>query len=167
VPATPTPTTSAVPDPRHLLSVTAVPGGRPGHVVVQVTGEVDAYTAPLLQLCLDSQAGQDGLRELVVDLEQVTVLCADAVTVLARVHRRCRLGRARLVIRSGGQRAVLQPAGLADLVPSARPRSSSRRRRARGRRPAAPAAAEDLGATSPADVPVSVGRRRPSSAETG
>jgi anti-sigma B factor antagonist len=115
VPATPAP--RAVPDPRRLLSVTAVPGERPGHVVVQVTGEVDAYTAPLLQLCLDSQAGQHGLRELVVDLELVTVLRADAVTVLARAHRRCRLTGARLVIRTGGRRDVPELGGLADVVP--------------------------------------------------
>ena len=62
----------APPDPGRLLSVPAVPGERPGRVVVQVTGEVGTFTGPLLQLCLDSQTEQHGLRELVVDLEQVT-----------------------------------------------------------------------------------------------
>jgi anti-sigma B factor antagonist len=115
VPASPAPSTA--PDSRRLLSVTAVPGGRPGHVVVQVTGGVDAYTAPLLQLCLDSQAGQHGLRELVVDLEQVTSFCVDAVTVLAQALRRCRTSGARLVIRTGGRRDVPELGGLADVVP--------------------------------------------------
>jgi anti-anti-sigma factor len=78
-------------------------------MVVQVTGEVDAYTAPLLQLCLDSQATQRGLRELVVDLEQVTFLGAAGNTVLAQAHRRCRMRGARLVIRTGGRRNILRP----------------------------------------------------------
>jgi anti-sigma B factor antagonist len=115
VPATPTPGTA--PDPRRLLSVTAVPGRRAGHVVVQVTGGVDAYTAPLLQLCLDSQAGQHGLRELVVDLAQVTSLCADVLPVLTRAHQRCRRSGARLVVRTGGRRDLPELAGLADVLP--------------------------------------------------
>jgi len=85
-------------------------------VVVQVIGEVDAYTAPLLQLCLDSQATQRGLRELVVDLEQVTVLGAAGVTVLAQAHQRCRMRGARLVIRTGGRRNSLRPLQLARLA---------------------------------------------------
>jgi len=48
----PTPLRPAAPDPGQLLSVTALPAGRPGRVVVEVTGEVDAYTAPVLDLCL-------------------------------------------------------------------------------------------------------------------
>jgi anti-anti-sigma factor len=88
-------------------------------VVVQVTGVVDAYTAPLLQLCLDSQATQRGLRELVVDLKKVSSLGAAGVTVLARARRRCRMRGARLVIRAGGRRHMLRPlqlTGLADAV---------------------------------------------------
>ncbi|WP_448608316.1 STAS domain-containing protein [Geodermatophilus sp. URMC 60] len=108
-----------VPHPGHLLSVTAVPGERPGRVVVEVTGEVDGYTAPLLQLCLDSQAARPSLRELVVDLAQVTFLGAAGVTVLVQAHRRCRTRDARLVLRCAGRRRVLRPlqlTGLAGLV---------------------------------------------------
>ncbi len=146
-----TPVPSADPDPGRLLSVTAVPGERPGRVVVEVTGEVDEYTAPLLQLCLDSQAAQPGLRELVVDLAQVTFLGAAGVTVLEQAHGRCRVRGVRLVLRCAGRRRVLRPlqlTGLADVVaidpdeveqprtkgprtatrPHARPRRSSTRR---------------------------------------
>ena len=84
-----TPTSPAAPDPGQLLSVTAVPGTRPGRVVVEVIGEVDAYTAPALDVCLHSQARQRGVRELVVDLSRVTFLGAAGVTVLAQAHRRC------------------------------------------------------------------------------
>ena len=103
----PTPVPRADPHPERLLSVTAVRGEHPGRVVVEVTGGVDGYTAPLLQLCLDSQATQPGLRELVVDLAQVTFLGAAGVTVLAQAHRRCRTRGARLVLRCAGRRRVL------------------------------------------------------------
>jgi hypothetical protein len=82
-----TPTSPAAPDTGQLLSVTAVPGTRPGRVVVEVVGEVDAYTAPALDVCLHSQARQRGVRELVVDLSRVTFLGAAGVTVLAQAHR--------------------------------------------------------------------------------
>ena len=45
-------------DPGQLLSVRSLPDVRTGHVVVEVTGEVDTYTAPLLDACLRSQAGR-------------------------------------------------------------------------------------------------------------
>lgn len=106
-------------DPGPLLSVTTAPTSRPGRVVVEVTGEVDTCTAPALDVCLHSQATQRGVRELVVDLRRVTFLGAAGVTVVARAHRRCRMRGARLVIRTGGRRAVLRPlqlTGLAGLV---------------------------------------------------
>jgi anti-sigma B factor antagonist len=114
-----TPTSPAAPDTGQLLSVTAVPGTRPGRVVVEVIGEVDAYTAPALDVCLHSQARQRGVRELVVDLSRVTFLGAAGVTVLAQAHRRCRMRGARLVVHTGGQRRLLRPlqlTGFADLV---------------------------------------------------
>ncbi len=114
-----TPVPGAVPEPGRLLAVTAIRGEPSGRVVVQVVGAVDAYTAPLLQLCLESQADQRGLRELVVDLAQVTFLGAAGVTVLVQAHRRCRTRDARLVLRCAGRRRVLRPlqlTGLAGLV---------------------------------------------------
>jgi anti-sigma B factor antagonist len=100
-----TPVPGAAPDPGRLLAVTAIRGEPPGRVVVQVAGAVDAYTAPLLQLCLESQANQRGLRELVVDLAQVTSLGVAGVTVLADAHRRCQMRGARLVLRRAGRPA--------------------------------------------------------------
>ena len=70
----PTPVSPAAPDPGQLLSVTALPAARPGRVVVEVTGEVDDYTAPVLDLCLQSQASRPGVREIVADLRRVTFL---------------------------------------------------------------------------------------------
>jgi anti-sigma B factor antagonist len=116
----------AVPDDQ-LLSVTTVRGDRPGRVLVDVTGEVDNATAPLLRLCLDSQTAQRELRELVVDLAEVTVLGPAGVTALTRAHRRCRRRGARLVLRCAGRRTVLdqlQPTRLGSLVgdaPTPRP----------------------------------------------
>jgi anti-anti-sigma factor len=136
-------------DPDPLLSVTTVPDPRPGRVVVEVVGEVDSYTAPALDACLRSQASQPGVRELVVYLGQVTFLDAAGVTVLAQADRRCRMRGARLVIRTGGRRAVLRPlrlTGLTDQVavdPAGAerelPRSPRTGRRARrtARRPSA------------------------------
>ena len=133
-------------DTGQLLSVSVVPGGRPGRVVVEVTGEVDAYTAPALDVCLHSQARQRGLRVLVVDLSRVTFLGVAGVTVLAQAHRRCRMRGARLVLHTAGRRHVLRPlqlTGLADLVavdppewePQGRAPRTAARRRAPSRRP--------------------------------
>ena len=144
----PSPTPPA-PDPGQLLSVTALPADRPGRVVVEVTGELDAYTAPLLDLCLQSQAAQPALGEIVADLRRVTLLGAAGVTALVRAQRRCRRRGARLTIATGGRRDVLRVlrlTGLADVVtadpvaveqvetagkptaPRGTPRRSSRRR---------------------------------------
>jgi anti-sigma B factor antagonist len=115
----PTPAHQAAPNPGQLLSVTALPAARPGRVVVEVTGVVDAYTAPVLDLCLHSQVAQPAVREVVADLRRVTHLSAAGVTALAKAQRRCRTRGARLMIRTGGRRnvlRVLQLTGLADVV---------------------------------------------------
>jgi anti-anti-sigma factor len=150
----------ATPDPGRLLSVTAVPGERPGRVVVQVTGEVDTFTAPLLELCLDSQAEQHGLRELVVDLEQVTFLGAAGVRALAVAYRRCRSRGTRLVLRGADRRRVLRPlqlTGLADQVPIDRAGGAAAPRRCS----AATAAASSATAASRARWPRRPRDRRP------
>jgi anti-anti-sigma factor len=129
----------AEPVPDQLLSVSTLAGPHPGRVVVQVVGEVDGYTAPALDLCLQSQASQPQLRELVVHLGQVTFLGAAGIRVLAQAHHRCRMRGARLVIRTGGRPGVLRPlqlTGLADLVAvdPARPDRTQPRHRWTGRR---------------------------------
>ena len=105
-------------DADSLLSVVAVPAAR-GRVVVEVVGGVDPFTAPLLELCLQSQAGRTGLRVLVVDLGRVTHLGAAGVSVLAQANQRCRGRGARLELRSSdrpGVRRLLHLAGLADVI---------------------------------------------------
>jgi anti-anti-sigma factor len=102
-----TPSHPVAPDAGSLLSVTVLPRARPGHVLIEVIGEVDTFTAPALELCLASQTSQRGVRELIVDMSQVTFLGAAAISVLAQAQRQCRLRGARLVLRSGGRRHVL------------------------------------------------------------
>ena len=106
-------------DADHLLvfTATAQPAGR---VVVEAVGEVDSYTAPLLELCLDSRAAQPVLRELVVDLTRVTFLGAAGMAVLAEAGDRCRRRGARLVVLGGHRRAA--PSACADDPVTVRPR---------------------------------------------
>jgi len=121
---------------------------------VDVVGEVDTVTAPLLQLCLDSQTRRRDVRELVVDLEQVTVLDAHGVAVLVRAHRRCVRRGVRLLLRCAGRRRVLDPRQLTELAESAntdpvahaRPRHRGRPTATRPR-PATAAHADGRGAS--------------------
>ena len=102
-----------------LLAVAAVPGSAHDRSIVEVDGEVDSYTAPLLAACLDAQTGRPGLRTLVVDLHRVRFLGAAGAAVLARAHARCAAQGARLVVRCPEQgivRRALQVTGLAELL---------------------------------------------------
>jgi anti-sigma B factor antagonist len=112
---------SATVVPEQLLSVTGSPIDGRGRVVVAVRGEVDAYTAPLLEACLDGQVARRKVRTVVVDLEEVTYLGAAGIAVLVRMRRRFLSRGTRLVVRTGGQRRAQLPlelAGLAQLVDS-------------------------------------------------
>jgi anti-anti-sigma factor len=100
-------------DAGPLLSVHTVTDPRPGRAVVEVVGEVDRETAPVLEVCVRSQASRPGVRELVVDLARVTYLGTAGVEVLVHADRRCRRRGVRLVVRTGGRRAVLCPLRLA------------------------------------------------------
>lgn len=109
-----------VPDRIRLLSVTALPPVGPGHVLVEVEGAVDAYTAPLLDACLATQTRRSGLATLTVDMRRVIFLAAAGISVLARARRRCRIRGARLAVVPDGQGRVLRPlrvCGLEDLLP--------------------------------------------------
>ena len=67
-------------------------------VLVQVAGEVDLVTAPVLQRHLDSAL--DGRRPMVViDLAETTFLDARGVAVLVRARKRVVQDGGRLVIR--------------------------------------------------------------------
>jgi anti-sigma B factor antagonist len=114
-PARPTPS-----GPAQRLSVGPAPADRSDQVVVRVAGEVDTFTAPLLDGCLRSQTRRRKVHEVVVDLCEVTFLGAAGITVLARAQRRCRMRGARFVVHTGGSRGVqlsLQLSGLDDVVP--------------------------------------------------
>jgi anti-sigma B factor antagonist len=129
-------------EPERLLSVTRIPSAR-GRAVLEVVGEVDTFTAPLLGACIRSRTDRPGLRMLVVDLARVTFLGAAGASVLARAHRRCREVGARLVVRGAGRPLVVRMLRLAGLpveptpdggaAPRSRARSPLRPVRARGR----------------------------------
>ncbi|GAB3347589.1 STAS domain-containing protein [Modestobacter lapidis] len=102
-----------------LLRVTALPGGDRGRVVVEVVGEIDQQTVPLLEACLHTQTGRRGPRTLVVDLTGVSFFGGTGLAALARARKHCLTRGGRLVVRCAGRRAVLRPlhlAGLASLV---------------------------------------------------
>lgn len=106
-------------DAGDLLRVAARSAGGRRRVVVEVVGEVDHYTAPLLGDCLRTQCERRGLRELVVDMAGVTFLAGAGLTVLAQARQRCSTRGVRLRVRCSGRRAVLRPlelAGLSDLL---------------------------------------------------
>jgi anti-sigma B factor antagonist len=103
------PRPAAAEDRAELLSVRALPAARPGCMVIEVVGEVDSYTAPLLEVCLSTQAGRPDVRRIEVDLRRVTSLGSAGVAALARAHRLCRSNRARLVIRTGGHNRSRTP----------------------------------------------------------
>jgi anti-sigma B factor antagonist len=99
------------------LSVTGSSVDARGRVVVEVRGEVDSYTAPLLEACLDGQVGRRKVRTVVVDLTEVTFLGAAGVAVLARARRRLLARSARLMVCIGGQRRALSPLELTGVAP--------------------------------------------------
>jgi anti-anti-sigma factor len=110
------------PDRAPLLSVTALPPVGPGHLVVEVAGEVDTHTAPLLDACLTTQTRRRGVATLTVDMRRVTLLGGAGVSVLARAERRCRMRGARLAVLPDGQGRVLgalRRCGLDDVLPPA------------------------------------------------
>ncbi len=109
------------PDRTQLLSVDALPPAQPGHVVVEVAGEIDTCTAPLLDACLITQTRRRAVRTLTVDMQRVTFLGAAGVSVLAQARRRCRMRGARLKVVPDAQDRVRPPmrlGGLDDLLSS-------------------------------------------------
>lgn len=98
-----------------LLWVAARPIDVRGRVVVEVVGEVDHYTAPLLGSCLRGQTARRGLRELVVDVRRVTFLAGVGLALLVEARERCAARGVRLALRCDGRRAVLGSLELAGL----------------------------------------------------
>ncbi|SFE55502.1 STAS domain-containing protein [Blastococcus tunisiensis] len=109
-------TASSLDPPTTELVSVAVSGSGP---VVRVTasGEVDSTSAPVLRRALEAQLDGE-VRELTVDLGQVTFLDSAGLCVLAAAHRRAvRQDVAMRVLASS--RAVIRPlqiTGLWDLL---------------------------------------------------
>ncbi len=151
---------------RELLRVSGRPMDLRGRVVLDVVGEIDDYTAPLLDSCLRTHAGRRGLRKLVVHVAGVTVLGAAGLAALAQATELCRARGARLVVLGGGRSAVgrpVRPAGRrgeagADRTPEP-PASRDPRPPLSPRRPlrGSPARAPSSRGRASAEVPV----RRP------
>lgn len=93
--------------PEQFLAVNARPRGD-SHVVLDVVGHVDAFTAPLLRACLRTQLSRPGLRELVVDVGGVEFLGAAGASVIVEAARRCRERGLRFRLRAHGRRHVLR-----------------------------------------------------------
>lgn len=74
--------------------------GVAGHTVVEVHGEVDVYTAPMLRERLTELIG-GGARSVVVDLSQVEFLDSTGLGVLVGTQKRLRI--------SGGTLALVCP----------------------------------------------------------
>ena len=96
------------PDSADLLWVGAKPADRRGRVVVEVVGEVDEYTAPLLASCLRGQSARSAVRTLVVDLSRVRFLSCAGLALLEEAAERCAARGARLVLRTGERRGALR-----------------------------------------------------------
>ena len=103
------------PQPEQFLSVNARPRGA-RHVVLDVVGHVDAFTAPLLRACLRTQLSRPGLRELVVDFGGVEFLGAAGVSVIAEAARRCRERGLRFRLRAHGRSSALRQLELAGVL---------------------------------------------------
>jgi anti-sigma B factor antagonist len=108
-----------------FLDARLVAGHRSGHgpVVVQVSGEVDVATVPLLRFMLTASIRPG--RDLVVDMHRTTFLDAAGIEVLVRIadHLDAEGGRLRIVDPSRAVRRVLQIVDLGDrfgVAPSCR-----------------------------------------------
>jgi len=92
--------------PERFLSVTPRPRDA-RHVVIDVVGHVDAFTAPLLRACLRTQLSRPGLRGLTLDVGGVDVLGAPGVAVIVEAARRCRRRGLGFRVRARGRGQVL------------------------------------------------------------
>jgi anti-sigma B factor antagonist len=89
-------------------------GSRQGLLVITVCGEVDMFTAPLLQARLHEQIRRSG-PDLIVDLTAVGFLAAAGLTVLATAHNAAiAAGVAFRVVAS--TRPVLRPLQVTELA---------------------------------------------------
>jgi anti-sigma B factor antagonist len=101
----------------EVLNVHSEYGG-PGRLVVRVRGAVDMATHAELGTALDAALAADALRELVVDLEDVTFLDSSGVRVLLEARIAAAAHDARLVVRNPQPivERVLQITSVAELL---------------------------------------------------
>ncbi|MGQ0572633.1 MAG: STAS domain-containing protein [Pseudonocardia sp.] len=79
----------------------------PGTLVVHVGGELDIWTAPLLEQYLADEAG-DGAAELVLDLTGLTFLASSGCALLLRLADGQRAVDGRFVLVGAAQPAVVR-----------------------------------------------------------
>jgi anti-sigma B factor antagonist len=103
------------PQPEHFLTVEARHRGD-NHVVLDVTGHVDAFTAPLLRACLQTQLSRTGLRELILDVGGVESMGAAGVSAIVEASRGARERHLPFRLRAHGLKAVLRPLQLAGVL---------------------------------------------------
>lgn len=70
-----------------------------GHAVVTVKGDVDLYTAPVLEQQL-TELVDDGAREIVVDVADMTFMDTTGLSVLVTTFRRLQPHEGRMSLRS-------------------------------------------------------------------
>ena len=109
------PSELAPPRPEQFLSVNARPRDA-RHVVLDVVGHVDAFTAPLLRACLRTQLSRPGLRELILDVGHVDFLGAAGVRAIVEAAGGCRERGLGFRLRAHGRSQVLLPLEVAGVL---------------------------------------------------
>jgi len=91
---------------------------RSGVSVIEVVGELDALTTPMLDDCLQELL-RDGPKELVVDLSEVTFLGSSGLAALVQCSRRLEAtgSTSRLRLAGAEHRAVRRPLEMVGLLP--------------------------------------------------
>jgi anti-sigma B factor antagonist len=82
----------------------------PAIVVVRVTGELDTFTAPAVELQLTAaQADQPPPATLIIDLSDVAFMSSAGLALLLAHHEQCDDQGKRLYVVTGNNRSVLRP----------------------------------------------------------
>jgi anti-sigma B factor antagonist len=88
-------------------------------VVITVTGEIDAASAPALESLVGGFVDDDvGAESVLFDIGRVTFIDSAGLVLIARLARRMQERRRRLSLRrpNDGTRRLLEITGVADLV---------------------------------------------------
>lgn len=101
------------PPPVLELLTTTPHTARPGMLAITVRGEVDMFTAPLLQARLHEQIRRNG-PDLIVGLTEVSFLAAAGLTVLTTAHNAAIAAEVGFRV-VASTRAVLRPLQITEL----------------------------------------------------